>query len=81
MSEYVPGDVVLDLRRASGWTVALRVADHQTEAIVSLVIPVPSKESSSYGTCRLCRADGVQLRVSHILPKWTYRIARNDGNG
>jgi hypothetical protein len=27
------------------------------------------------GDCRLCLAKGVELQVSHIVPKWTYRRA------
>ncbi len=32
---------------------------------------------SVIGDCRLCRAAGVPLRDSHIIPKWAYRRARD----
>ena len=32
------------------------------------------------GTCRLCAKSPVELKRSHILPKWAYRRARNVAN-
>ena len=33
------------------------------------------------GTCGLCRSAGVELRDSHLLPKWCYKRVRADSTG